>query len=102
MKEGIKGKVKGKAKIEEVDAMGVKRARHSEILEKDEEMRTQGEKPSKPRRKIDIVDFSLGESAKPYDLVQDVSVQGPKITWPQLLHLAPKIRRQWTKMVGTR
>ena len=83
--EGIKGKVKGKAKIEEVDAMGVKRARHSETLEKDEKMRTQGEsskKPSKPRRKIDIVDFALGESAKPYDLVHDVSVQGPKITWP--------------------
>ena len=83
--------------------MGVKRARHGESLEK--EMKSKGKsskRPSKPRRKIDIVDFSLGENSKPYDLVQDVSVQGPKITWPQLLHLAPKVRRQWIRIVGTR
>ena len=105
VEEGIKGMTKGKAKLEEVDAMGVKRARHAEASQRDEKMKTKGEsskRPSKPRRKINIVDFSLGECAKPYDLVQDVSMQGPKITWPQLLHLAPKVRRQWTKMVSTR
>ncbi|MCO5574642.1 hypothetical protein L7F22_028431 [Adiantum nelumboides] len=59
-------------------------------------------KKPKPRRKITIKDFALGEPSQPYNLVDDVSVQGPKITWPQLLHLAPKVRRQWTKMVSTR
>ncbi|MCO5564468.1 hypothetical protein L7F22_018129 [Adiantum nelumboides] len=29
-------------------------------------------------------------------------LKGPKITWPQLLHLAPKVRRQWTKLLSTR
>ncbi|MCO5584637.1 hypothetical protein L7F22_038568 [Adiantum nelumboides] len=59
-------------------------------------------KKSKPRRKLTIKDFVLGESSQPYNLVYDVSVQGPKITLPQLLHLAPKVRRQWTKMISTR
>ena len=87
---------KGKGKLEEVEAMGVKRARHGEASQKDESMKTRGEsskRPPKPRRRVDIVDFTLGEGTKPYDLVQDVCVQGPKITWPQLLHLAPKVRK---------
>ncbi|MCO5559375.1 hypothetical protein L7F22_012974 [Adiantum nelumboides] len=58
-------------------------------------------KKPKPRQKITIKDFALGESSQPSNLVDDVAVQGPKITWPQLLHLAPKVRRQWTKMVST-
>ena len=33
--------------------------------------------------------------------MEDVSSQGPKLTWPQLLHLSPKMRRQWSKMVST-
>ena len=33
---------------------------------------------------------------------EDVSSQGPKLTWPQLLHLSPKMRRQWSKMVSRR
>ena len=44
----------------------------------------------------------MGESSRPYDLVSDVCDQGPKITWPQLLHLAPKVRRLWAKMLSTR
>ena len=35
-------------------------------------------------------------------MIEDVSSQGPKLTWPQLLHLSPKMRRQWSKMVSTR
>ena len=54
------------------------------------------------RRKITIKDFPLGLKEDPYDLVEDVSSQRPKLTRPQLLHLSPKMRRQWSKMVSTR
>ena len=52
------------------------------------------------QRKITIKDFPLGSKEEPYDLVKDVSSQGTKLTWPQLLHLSPKMRRQWSKMVS--
>ena len=35
-------------------------------------------------------------------MVEDVCSQGPKLTWPQLLHLSPKMQWQWSKMVSTR
>ncbi|MCO5591833.1 hypothetical protein L7F22_045826 [Adiantum nelumboides] len=100
-------KDKGKAKVEDVDVMPIKRARQEEaVMSETGEKRKSGEssskKKSKLRWKITIKDFALGESSQPYNLADDVSVQGPKITWPQLLHLAPKVRRQWTKMVSTR
>ena len=44
----------------------------------------------------------LGKASEPYNLIDDVSSQGPRLTWPQLLHLSPKVRRQWSKMVSTR
>ena len=34
------------------------------------------------RQKITIKDFPLGSKEDPYDLVEDVSSQGPKPTWP--------------------
>ena len=40
-------------------------------------------KRSSTRRKITIQDFPLGSKEKPYNLVEDVSIQGPKLTWPQ-------------------
>ncbi|MCO5608656.1 hypothetical protein L7F22_062870 [Adiantum nelumboides] len=103
-------KDKGKAKVEDVDAMPIKRARQEEaaMCETRERRKSKengeniSKKKSKPRQKLTIKDFALGESSQPYNLVDDVSVQGPNITWPQLLHLAPKVRRQWTKMVSTR
>ncbi|MCO5577814.1 hypothetical protein L7F22_031647 [Adiantum nelumboides] len=103
-------KDKGKAKVEDVDAMPIKRARQEEaaMSETGERRKSKkngessSKKKSKTRRKLTIKDFALGESSQPYNLVDDVSVQGPKITWPQLLHLAPKVRRKWTKMVSTR
>lgn len=100
-----------KGKMFEADTMPVKRARREEVEEGDAEdqgrnrAKGEGEKSKrrgKPRRQIGIEDFLLGRSSEPYDLIEDVSSQGPKITWPQLLHLAPKVRRQWTKMVSTR
>ena len=53
------------------------------------------------QRKITIKDFFLGSKEEPYDLVEDICNQGPKLTWPQLLHLSPKMRQQWSKMVST-
>ena len=64
-----------------MDTMGVKRARQdkpSQGKEKGESNR----KPARPRQKIGISDFAMGESSRPYDLVHDVCKQGPKITWP--------------------
>ncbi|MCO5598269.1 hypothetical protein L7F22_052361 [Adiantum nelumboides] len=103
-------KDKGKAKVEDVDAMPIKRPRQEEAAMSEtgerrkskENGESSSKKKSKPRRKLTIKDFALGESSQPYNLVDDVSVQGPKITWPQLLHMAPKVCRQWTKMVSTR
>ncbi|MCO5599590.1 hypothetical protein L7F22_053696 [Adiantum nelumboides] len=103
-------KDKGKAKVEDVDAMRIKRARQEEVVMSEigerrkskENGESSSKKNSKPRQKLTFNDFALGESSQPYNLVDDVYVQGPKITLPQLLHLAPKVHRQWTKMVSTR
>ena len=54
------------------------------------------------RRWINIDDFPLGKGSNAYNLVVDVRPQGPNITWPQLLHVLPKLRRQWSKVVSTR
>ena len=45
--------------------------------------------------------FSTRLEGSPLDLVKDVSSQGPKLSWPQLLHLSPKMRQQWSQMVST-
>ena len=64
-------------------------------MDTEEEGTSKGAKRKKrasSRRKITIKDFPLGSKEDPYDLVEDVSSQGPKLTWPQLLHLSPKMR----------
>ena len=48
-------------------------------------------KRSSTRRKITIKDFPLVEREEPYNMVEDVCSQGPKLTWPQLFHLFPKM-----------
>ncbi|MCO5588666.1 hypothetical protein L7F22_042624 [Adiantum nelumboides] len=104
-----KGKDKEK-KQEEVDAMPIKRARQEEIADSEADTRRKTKESAesskkmktKPRQKLTIKDFALGESSQPYDLVDDVSMQGPKISWPQLLYLSPKVCRQWSKIVSTR
>ena len=58
-------------------------------------------KRASTQRKITIKDFPLGSKEEPYDLVEDVYSQWPKLTWPQHLHLSPKMQRQWSKMVST-
>ena len=101
-------KEKKKGKMETVDTMPIKRTRADEKMKEADNSQSQEEKagPSKkkkgPRRRINIDDFQMGRYAEAYDLTADVSKQGPSITWPQLLHLSPKIRRQWSKIVSTR
>ncbi|MCO5586464.1 hypothetical protein L7F22_040404 [Adiantum nelumboides] len=103
-------KDKGKAKVEDVDVLSIKRSRKEEVAISERRERrkskengdSSSKKKSKPKRKITTKDLALGESYQPYNLVDDALIHGPKITWPQLLHLASKVRRQWTKMVSTR
>ena len=74
-------------------------------MDTEEEGTSKGAKRKKrasSQRKITIKDFPLGSKEDPYDLVKDVSSQGTKLSWPQFLHLSPKMRRQWSKMVSTR
>ena len=106
----IQLETKGKEKIKEPEVMPIKKARVSEevtgppaSMAMDEEGTSKKrKKSSSARRKITIKDFPLGSKEEQYDLIEDVSSQGPKLTWPQLLHLSPKMRRQWSKMVSTR
>ena len=103
--------VKGKENMKEPYVIPIKKARVSEEvtgppasammeegMSKDAKKR---KKRSSTRRKITIKDFPLGEREEPYNMIEDVCSQGPKLTWPQLLHSSPKIRRQWLKMVST-
>ncbi|MCO5595068.1 hypothetical protein L7F22_049105 [Adiantum nelumboides] len=103
-------KDKGKAKVEDVDVLSIKRSRKEEVAISERRERrkskengdSSSKKKSKPKRKITTKDLALGEPYQPYNLVDDALIHGPKITWPQLLHLASKVLRQWTKMVSTR
>ena len=81
--------------------MRVKIYRHEEPSqgkEKGESIRNH----TKPPSKVGIFDFAMRESFDPYDLVQNLCKQGLKITWSQIVHLAPKVRMQWAKMMSTR
>ncbi len=103
-------KRKNKKKVKTRDTMPIKRTRQRDASMKDadpsqgndSEAGTSKKKKKGSRRKINVDDFPLGRNASAYDLVADVSQQGPTITWPQLLHLSPKLRRQWSKSVSTR
>ena len=101
---------KGKEKMTEPEIMPVKRAatkkarvsedvtRPPASMDTEEEGTSKGAKRKKrasSRRNITIKDFPLGLKEEPYDLVKDVSSQGPKLSWPQFLHLYPKMRQQW-------
>ena len=106
----IQLEARGKEKMKEPDVMPIKKARVSEevtgppasaMMEEEDTSKDakKRKKISTTRRKITIKDFPLGEREEPYNMVEDVCNQGPKLTWPQLLHLSPKMRRQWSKMV---
>ena len=95
--------------MKEAKVMPVKKARVMEEpipMKADDEVKKEEKKRKKrapaTRRKIGITNFPLGAKSKPYDLIEDVIMQGPNLTWPQLLHLSPRMQRQWSKMVSTR
>ena len=92
---------KGKGVEKDSEVMQVKKARINEDstpMANDDEaegsrrQRKRKKRASQPQRKIEIKDFPLGVVATPYDLIEDVSTQCPRITWPQLLNLSPKMR----------
>lgn len=106
----LEAKGKEKAKIPEIMKVKKKKTQFSDkttgplaSMETEDEaaLSKKRKKRSSTRRKITILDFPLGSKEKPYDLVEDVSIQGPRLTWPQLLHLSPKMRCHWSKMVST-
>ena len=66
------------------------------------EGRKQKKRAHTHRQKIGIKDFPLEQGSEPYNLLEDVVNQGPKLSWPQLLQLSPKMRRQWSRMVSIR
>ncbi|KAH7428075.1 hypothetical protein KP509_10G074400 [Ceratopteris richardii] len=101
---------------ETMDMMPIKRTRvqdRERSQDEDSSMGTQTKKgrvgegeaskrKRRPRRKIMMEDFPLGKGIEPYDLIEDISTQKPNITWPQLLQLSSKTRREWSKLVSTR
>ncbi|MCO5589272.1 hypothetical protein L7F22_043238 [Adiantum nelumboides] len=71
-------------------------------VKEDEAESSKKKKSTRPRRVIGIDDFPLGKNLEPYDMVEDLKLQRPNITWPQLMHLSSSIRRQWPKLASTR
>ena len=66
-------------------------------------MESQMENPSKrcrSRRKINMEDMPMGKGVEPFDLKQEFITNGPRITWPQLLQLSPKIRKEWGRLTS--
>ncbi|MCO5604885.1 hypothetical protein L7F22_059059 [Adiantum nelumboides] len=68
----------------------------------DEAKSSKKKKSRRPRRVIGIDDFPLGKNLEPYDMVEDLKLQRPNITWPQLMHLSSSIHRQWPKLASTK
>lgn len=54
------------------------------------------------RRHITQHDFRLGQQLEEYDLVRDIRMKKPDITYGQLLGLSSKLRRQWSGCVSIR
>ncbi|MCO5590696.1 hypothetical protein L7F22_044671 [Adiantum nelumboides] len=98
---------KGEEKIMEAEAMP---GRQATVAKEPRQMTTnegankkekkRKKKANMTRRKIGIINFPV--KSKPDDLIEEVQRQEPKLTWPQLLHLSPRMRQQWSKMVSTR
>ncbi|MCO5555167.1 hypothetical protein L7F22_008710 [Adiantum nelumboides] len=98
---------KGEEKIMEAEAMPGKQAT---VVKEPRQMTTNDgankkekkrkKKANMTRRKIGIINFTV--KSKLHNLIEEVQRQEPKLTWPQLLHLSPRMQRQWSKMVSSR
>ncbi|MCO5606630.1 hypothetical protein L7F22_060818 [Adiantum nelumboides] len=100
---------KGEEKIMEAEAMPGKQAtvaKEPSRMTTDDGANKKEKKRKKRvsvmRRNIGITNFPIGVKSYPYDLIEDVEGQGSKFNWPQLLHLFPGMRQQWSKMMSTR
>ncbi|MCO5604759.1 hypothetical protein L7F22_058929 [Adiantum nelumboides] len=98
---------KGEEKIMEAEAMPGKQATIAKEPRKmttndwaNKKEKKRKKKASMSRGKIGIINFPV--KSKPQDLIEEVQRQEPKLTWPRLLHLSPRMRQQWSKMVSTR
>ena len=89
----IQLEAKGKEKMKEPEVMPIKKARVSEevtgppasaMMEEEGTLKDakNRKKRSSTTRKITIKDFPLGEREEPYNMIEDVCSQGPKLTWP--------------------
>ena len=67
-----------------------------------EKFKEKKRKKSSVKRRIELEDFPLGRDQRAYNLLADVKSKGPSMTWPQLLHLSPTMRCQWSRMVSTK
>lgn len=52
------------------------------------------------RRKFQVSDFPLGEGQNSYNLREDLTTQKADVTFGQLVEMAPKLKRQWKKLVS--
>ena len=55
------------------------------------------ENPSKihlSRRQINMEDMPMEKEVELFNVQQELITNGPRITWPQLLQLSPKIRKE--------
>ena len=56
------------------------------------------ENPS--RRKINMEDMPMGKGVELFNVKQELITNGPRITWPQLLQLSPKVRKEWGQLAS--
>ncbi|MCO5570649.1 hypothetical protein L7F22_024376 [Adiantum nelumboides] len=96
---------KGEEKIMEAEAMPGKQATVAKEPRKmttndgaNKKEKKRKKKASMTKRKIRIISFPV--KSKPHNLIEEVQRQEPKLTWPQLLHLSPRMQQQWSKMEG--
>ena len=106
IEDKVKAKMQPKVMPSKKARMSEETSQRRDNMEIEEEAGTskEGRKQKKRaharRQKIGIKDVPLGQGSEPYNLLEDVVNQGPKLSWPQLLQLSPKMRRQWSRMVS--
>ena len=71
---------------------------HRESHKEEGESSKRPRKAKKPRRKITLRDFPLRRGHESYDLIEDLGVKKPNITYPQLLELSPSLRKPVVKI----
>ena len=51
-------------------------------------------KRHRSRRKINMEDMHMGKGVELFNVKQELITNGPRITWPQLHQLSPKIKKE--------